>query len=107
MGKIKSLFEEQKADIKDVFLKYISTIIAVFLLCIVVIAEIDSSSNSWDIYEQVMGFFLIYACGSFFIETLFNNNKIIMYVVNAFVSLILTIIGFNLDEWISEAALET
>lgn len=107
MGKIKSLFEEQKADIKDVFLKYISTIIAVFLLCIVVIAEMDSSSNSWDTYEQIIGFFLIYACGSFFIETLFNNNKIIMYVVNAFVSLILTIIGFNLDEWVSEAALET
>lgn len=107
MGKIKSLFEEQKADIKDVFLKYISTIIAVFLLCIVVIAEMDSSSNSWDIYEQIIGFFLIYACGSFFIETLFNNNKIIMYVVNVFLSFILTILGFNLDVWVSEAALET
>ena len=107
MGKIKSLFEEQKADIKEIFLKYISTIIAVFLLCIVVIIEMDVSSNSWDTYEQIMAFFMIYACGSFFIETVFNNNKIIMYVVNAFVSFILTILGFNLDVWVSEAALET
>lgn len=107
MGKIKSLFEEQKADIKEIFLKYISTIIAVFLLCIVVIIEMDVSSNSWDTYEQIMAFFMIYACGSFFIETIFNNNKIIMYVVNAFVSFILTILGFNLDVWVSEAALET
>lgn len=107
MGKIKELFHEQKVDVKEVFFKYISTIIAVFCACIVVILDMDIGSSSGDTVEQIMTFFVIYAAGSFFIETLFNNNRVIMYVINAFVSFVLTIFAFNLDDWISTHALET
>ena len=107
MGKIRLLFEEQKADIKEIFLKYISTIISVFLFCIIMIFEMDDFFDSSDVLEQVIMFFITYACGSFFIETALKNNKIIMYVVDAFVSFILTLFAFNLDEWVSQNALET
>ena len=106
MGKLKSLFEEQKNDVKEIFIKYIATIAAVFLFCVVTIINIDVD-RSTEIYEEIMAFFAIFAAGSFFIETVLKKNKLLMYAVDALVAFVLTLMGFNLDEWVSQDALET
>ena len=98
MVKIKELFAKQKFEVKEIFIKYIATIIAVFLFCLVAIYEVDKAGNG-GVVEQLMIFFAIFACGSFFIETIFKNNRIIMYVADTMISLLLTVLVYNLEEY--------
>ena len=106
MGKIKELLAKQKIEVKEIFIKYIATIIAVFLFCLVAIYEVDKAGNG-GVVEQLMIFFAIFACGSFFIETIFRNNGIIMYVADTMISLLLTVLVYNLEDWVSSDVLET
>ncbi len=106
MGKIKELLAEQKNVVKEIFFRYIATIIAVFLFCLVAIYEVDNT-GSGEVAEHMMTFFAIFACGSFFIETVFTKNRLVMYVVDAFISLILAILLFNLEDWFSHDSAET
>lgn len=104
MGKLKNLLEEQKNELKDIFVKYIVTIISVFVLCILVIIWDEVSVDFDDIFEQFITFMGIFICGTFFIETVIKKNKVVMYFIDAFVSFVWTILGYNLYDWIGERA---
>ncbi|MBQ8924311.1 MAG: DUF4153 domain-containing protein [Lachnospiraceae bacterium] len=104
MGKIKNLLDEQKNELKDIFVKYIVTIISVFVLCILVIIWDEAGGDFSDAFEQFITFMGIFVCGTFFIETVIKKNKVVMYFIDAFVSLVWTILGYNLHDWIGERA---
>ncbi|MBQ7706293.1 MAG: DUF4153 domain-containing protein [Lachnospiraceae bacterium] len=106
MGKIKELLAEQKNVVKEIFFRYIATIIAVFLFCLVAIYEVDNT-GSGEVAEHLMTFFAIFACGSFFIETVFKKNKVITYVIDALISLLFTALAFNLYDWAGQDVFDT
>ncbi|MBQ9610282.1 MAG: DUF4153 domain-containing protein [Lachnospiraceae bacterium] len=104
MGKIKDLLAKQKNELKDIFVKYIVTIISMFVLCILLIIVDEAGRDIDDTLEQIITFMGIFICGTFFIETIIKKNKVLMYFTDAFVSLVLTILGYNLHDWIGERA---
>lgn len=99
MGKIKKFIEEQKSDIRTLFLNYILTLISVAMLTIVFFINLQIEKHL-NLIDNMMLFLCTFIFGNLFIETYFVNNDdnkkkpVIFYIINAIFSLIWTLIGY-------------
>ncbi len=109
MGKVGVAFDRQKEAIKGIIKRYMVTLICVNLACVFEVALEASDFNSWgssamkQAVDYIFGFLMMFAVGSFFVESMFtedgsNRKRLILhYVIFAFFSVILDVLGNNLD----------
>lgn len=111
MGKLGIIFDQQKEAVKGIIKRYLATIICVNIACILGIfldaTDLYSKSNVREITDYIFGFLMMFAVGSFFVESIFtedgsNRKKLVVpYVIFGFISLVLDILGNNMS-WFSE-----
>ena len=105
MSKIRNFIEEQKTDLKGLLFNYTFTLIAAALLSVVVCIELELEKNS-DAITNIELFLAMFLAGALFIETYFVNNGeekkwgklALLYIGNAILSVIWTVIGYYEDE---------
>ncbi|MCM1399691.1 MAG: DUF4153 domain-containing protein [Clostridium sp.] len=109
MGKFGIVVDKQKESIKSIIKRYMITLLCVNLACVLSVA-LDASdfySRSSDAARQVVdyifGFLMMFAVGSFFVESIFtedgsNRKRLILhYIIFAIFSVVFDILGNNID----------
>lgn len=111
MGKLGIIFDQQKEAVKGIIKRYLVTIICVNIACVLDIvlraADLYNKGNVVDITDYIFGFLMMFAVGSFFVESFFtedgsNRKKLLLpYIIFGLISLALDILGNN-RSWFSE-----
>lgn len=75
MGKLGIIFDQQKEAVKGIIKRYLVTIICVNIACVLDIvlraADLYNKGNVVDITDYIFGFLMMFAVGSFFVESFY------------------------------------
>ncbi|MBD5095786.1 MAG: DUF4153 domain-containing protein [Lachnospiraceae bacterium] len=119
MGKLGVAIDKQKESIKGIIKRYLVTLICVNAACIFEIfldatgyyrksGHLWSNGSVRDMVEYILGFLVLFAVGSFFVESVFtedgsNRKKLVLpYILLGIISIVLDILAWNADDIFSK-----
>ncbi|MDE6023996.1 MAG: DUF4153 domain-containing protein [Lachnospiraceae bacterium] len=122
MGKLGIAIDRQKESIKGIIKRYLITLICVNAACIFEIfldatgyyTKSSGMGSLWgngsvrDMVDYILGFLVLFAVGSFFVESVFtedgsNRKKLVLpYILLGIISVVLDVLSWNADDIFSK-----
>ncbi len=105
MEKLKSIVNNQKNAVRNIFFRYIVTISSIALVSIIYVFlnTTHYRFDSGDAIDKVLSFLYLLAVGAFLIESVIKRERVKLakpvtaYVINAVIALVLNIAGWELS----------